>query len=566
MITLSISVLTSFSQSPKAFKYQAVVRNNSGEVITNQNVYVVIKILEDSENGNVVFEETHSVQSNQFGLIVLSVGKGTNVSGNLSSISWGQNDFFVRLEMDITGGLSPVFIGTSQLLTVPYALYADEAGNVDDADADPTNEIQDISLSGTNLSISNGSSVDLSGLQDGYEANTDAQTLSISGNDLSITGGNTVTLPDSVIDDDADPSNEIQDISLSGTELSISGGSTIDLNVIQDGYEANTDAQTLSLVNHQLSISNGNMITLPDSVIDDDADPTNEFQDISLSGNDLSITNGNTITLPFSEDTDTTNELISSGILIGNILTIYEANDTIEVDLSAISSSASLSIVLTEGNDAGSQRIVNLAAPVSNNDAATKAYVDSMVQLIKNDNNSVLVNQGSFVDWRDGQQYDIVLIGSAIWTAENMNYSTDSSWYYNENAVYDTSGLLYNWEDAQIACPDGWRLPTDQDWWDLELALGMDSAYMHIDSVGWRANGVGTDLKQTGSSGFEAQLAGHRNPNGTFSNVTDYARFWVADEYDATLAWRRSLYTISSSIRRDYITKDYGNSVRCVKE
>mgnify|MGYP006248133495 FL=1 len=97
---------------------------------------------------------------------------------------------------------------------------------VTDADADPANEIQDISLSGTDLSISSGSTVDLSVLQDGTD------------------------------DADADPANEIQDISLSGTDLSISSGSTVDLSTISID-------QTLSLNVDTLSISGGNSVILP---------------------------------------------------------------------------------------------------------------------------------------------------------------------------------------------------------------------------------------------------------------------------------------------------------------
>lgn len=102
---------------------------------------------------------------------------------------------------------------------------------VDDADADPTNEIQDISLSGSSLGISEGSTVDLSFISDGYEPDTDNQTLLVEGQNLSISNGNTILLPDQVVDGDADPTNEIQTLSIEGNVLTLSGGGVVELPV-----------------------------------------------------------------------------------------------------------------------------------------------------------------------------------------------------------------------------------------------------------------------------------------------------------------------------------------------
>ncbi len=115
------------SQVPEAFKYQAIARDLSGNVIANQNISLRINILQGSSTGTSVYCETHSVTSNNLGLMNLEIGNGTYVSGNFSTISWGTSTYYVKIEMDATGGTTYQPMGVSQLLSVPYALYAKNA-------------------------------------------------------------------------------------------------------------------------------------------------------------------------------------------------------------------------------------------------------------------------------------------------------------------------------------------------------------------------------------------------------------------------------------------------------
>ena len=198
MAAFAMLSFNSFSQAPESVKYQAVVRDGSNLIVTNQSIGVQLRILEGSPSGTAVYTETFSVTTNQYGLINLEIGTGTTTD-DFSAIDWGNGTYFVENGIDVSGGTSYTVMGTSQLLSVPYALHAKQADNVvndlvDDADADPTNEIQDLSLTGNTLSLSSdATTVDLSG----YLDNTDAQSLALSGNSLSISGGNSVTLPSS---------------------------------------------------------------------------------------------------------------------------------------------------------------------------------------------------------------------------------------------------------------------------------------------------------------------------------------------------------------------------------
>ena len=114
----------SFAQAPQAFKYQTIVRDNSGNILANHAVSFRISLLQGTSTGASVFTETQTATTNQFGLANLSIGLGTLVSGNFSTISWGTNNYFVEIEFDAAGGTNYTLMGTSQLLSVPYALYA----------------------------------------------------------------------------------------------------------------------------------------------------------------------------------------------------------------------------------------------------------------------------------------------------------------------------------------------------------------------------------------------------------------------------------------------------------
>jgi hypothetical protein len=122
-------IIGSSAQTPNTFKYQAVVRDNAGQVVVNKTVGFRISILQTSATGAVVFSETHSAQTNTFGLVNLEIGAGTIVSGAFSGIDWGSDSYFVKIELDDNNDGLFAEMGTSQLLSVPYALYANKAGN-----------------------------------------------------------------------------------------------------------------------------------------------------------------------------------------------------------------------------------------------------------------------------------------------------------------------------------------------------------------------------------------------------------------------------------------------------
>jgi uncharacterized protein (TIGR02145 family) len=181
-----------FAQAPQKMSYQAVIRNSSNALVVNTQVGLQISILQGSASGTAVYVETQTPTSNANGLVSLEIGSGTVVSGTFASINWANGPYFIKTETDPAGGTNYTITGTSQLLSVPYALHAKTAetltGNITENDPlfgasiaagitaadtaqwnidnDPTNEIQQLSVSSTGdtLHLQNGGFVIVPGI------------------------------------------------------------------------------------------------------------------------------------------------------------------------------------------------------------------------------------------------------------------------------------------------------------------------------------------------------------------------------------------------------------------
>ena len=123
--SLILVVFGLFSQSPHKLSFQAVVRNANGELLKSSNVGFRIQILQSTEFGAALYVETHETTSNENGLVTLEIGDGTVVTGKFDTIDWKKGPYFLKTEIDPAGGTNYTITGTSQLLSVPYALYAE---------------------------------------------------------------------------------------------------------------------------------------------------------------------------------------------------------------------------------------------------------------------------------------------------------------------------------------------------------------------------------------------------------------------------------------------------------
>ena len=211
---------------------------------------------------------------------------------------------------------------------------------------------------------------------------------------------------------------------------------------------------------------------------------------------------------------------------------------------------------------------------------------------------------GTFIDSRDGNEYNWVQIGDQVWMAENLAYlpsvnmvadgSEDAagSYYYvygydGTNVAdakatdnYATYGVLYNWTAAmdgeassttnpsgiQGVCPAGWHLPSDAEWTELTDYLGGTSVaggkLKETGTTHW--NSLNTDA--TNETGFTALPGGNRHSSGVFSVIGYYGVWWSATEYDASSAWYRNVSSNYSNVPRDSSSKEVGFCVRCVRD
>ena len=137
LLTAVILTVSVFAQIPEKMSYQAVVRDASNALVTNHEVSMQISILQGSVSGPAVYVETQTPVTNVNGLISIEIGSGTVVSGVFNKVDWSNGPYFIKTETDPSGGAAYSITGTSQLMSVPYALYAKEAqnafsGNYDD--------------------------------------------------------------------------------------------------------------------------------------------------------------------------------------------------------------------------------------------------------------------------------------------------------------------------------------------------------------------------------------------------------------------------------------------------
>lgn len=231
------------AQTPSKFNYQAVARDADGLVVSNGTVGVKITILSGSASGTEVYSETHSAATNVYGLLNFQIGAGSTVTGDLSTIDWGSDAHFIKVEMDPAGGSSYTVSNTSELISVPYAEYALSAMHVDDADADSTNELQSIMLTGDSLVLSmDGGNVDLSGYDQSAGVAANDSAIGVNADDIAANAADIATnasdLADHIVADmDIDSTNElITDMMLDGDTM---------LQVTEDGVTHEVDLSNL---------------------------------------------------------------------------------------------------------------------------------------------------------------------------------------------------------------------------------------------------------------------------------------------------------------------------------
>jgi uncharacterized protein (TIGR02145 family) len=490
-----------FCQSPEKISYQAVVRNGSNQLVTNQAVGIKISILQGTSTGTIVYQETFNPnpQTNENGLVTLEIGAGIPISGTFADIDWSTGYYYLKTETDPSGGTDYSITGVSQILSVPYALFAKTAETTDYNNLTNQPSFATVATSGA------------------FEDLLSKPT----------------TLADYGITDamsKAHPANVISSANISNWTAAYTWGNHAGL------YRPITYLPVWGDISAKPTTVNGFGIT--------DA--------VSTSGNQ-SIAGSKTFT----------------GTIIGKV----NANNTV---------------------------ISNVATPVADHDAATKAYVDALKEIIY----SELLNAGlnGIVKDPDGKVYKTIKIGEQIWMAENLAYLPEVSpsivesntvphyyvyGYQGTNVTeakalpnFKTYGVLYNWAAAmdgadstsanpsgvQGVCPSGWHLPSRAEWLKLINFLGgIDIAGGKMKESGF-THWVSPNTAATNESGFTGLPAGLRSfDGGVFTSLGSLGGFWST----TLVSYWGIDYGLSTNFGKVGCCGSYkttGYSVRCVKD
>ncbi len=348
LFTFLISLWALSSMAQDGFHYQGLLRDAAGQVLQNTSIDLRFRLFATGDESNVFdFEEEHfDVPTDQFGVFRAMIG--SQDPGALVQLDFGQQ---YLIEVAIRTAEQPDYqvLHRSQLATAPYALHAMTAENVDDADADPANEIQELSFDpATNtLNISQGNSIQIPGGDDDADSDpeNELQTLDFDplSNTLSISNGNAIQIPTGNSDADRDPQNEIQTLTKSGNKIMLSDGGEVTDETDDADADPENEIQFLDFdtENNELTISGGNTIPLP--LDGSDPDPENELQflDFDARNNKLSISGGNAITLPFGpesgdDDDDPENELQRISLLGNGNLILSHGGGEVELNQSPL--------------------------------------------------------------------------------------------------------------------------------------------------------------------------------------------------------------------------------------
>jgi len=534
------------SQVPEKFSCQLSVRDANGMLVVNQQVGVRLSILQETVDGDVVYSQTLLPTTNDFGTVALEIGG----DDDFSSIDWSANKYFLKTEIDPAGGSSYSISGTTQFVSVPFALHANVTDSINETDPQFTSWNKSAGISITEDQVSD------------FQDYIDEETDPVFGgwdksSGIEITENQVSNLQD-YLTEEVDP---IYSESFNISEPQ--DGDLLRYNSTSGKWEKFSPNYSEEIHDHiNATASQSGFMSADDKIkldeIEDNAE-VNVAYDWNASSGDAAILNK-----PFK---------------IGHLNT-----------------------------DARNKEITNVGDPELSNDLATKAYVADL----ENQINKLMQHAGLMVADNEGNYYRVVTIGNQVWMAKNLrvrHYNNGdpiptSPWVNATSGAYgiypnfavggiDSNeemlrdyGAAYNWfavVDPRGICPVGWRVPTDDDWTELttyvasinDVNVGNQLKYRRqVDSPlgGEWASGKhprwNSDDTHYGTDdfGFAAVPGGVCEYNGGWTLLGYHASFWTATEYSSTDAWYRNMRQFTGNVSRSHIKKQYGYSVRCIKE
>jgi uncharacterized protein (TIGR02145 family) len=534
ILTLFTAIILSghlFSQAPQKMSYQAVIRNSNNALVINQSVSMKISILQTSANGTPVFVETQTALTNANGLVSVQIGSGTVVTGTLPGINWSAGPYFIKTETDPAGGTNYTIVGTSELLSVPFAMYAQNSGS-----STPGPQ----GLKGDSGARGPQGPIGLTG--PGYSSGTTKNQI--------MYWNNTAWVP-------LNPGSNGQILTLCNGELKWTNGgqcSTVSgITSLNCASATNigtlTSGTAASGVSSNVPYTGGNFTNYTGQII-----------------NSTGVT-GLTATLAAG------NFANGNGSLSYNITGTPAGSGTASFALTIGGQTCTLTRTVNATGTSGSSN-ATCGAPSVHNPALTYG---SLTDQNGNVYKTIVIGTQEWMaenlkasHYRNGVK--IPLVTDA--TAWNNQVTGATCWYNNDSATFNCPwGKLYNRyavTDIRNVCPVGWHVPNDVEWTTLITYLGGPSvAGGKMKTAGsqyyWGNPNIGAD----NSSGFSGLPGGAQLVN-TVSSVFTYlesAGFWWSSVRTPGYGSRWSLdYGGGAATLYDQASAIEGYSVRCVKD
>ena len=547
ILCLAITSFTQLqAQAPQGFNYQATVRNSAGELIVNQNVYFKFNVIQGSQTSIPVFTELHYVPTDDLGQVNLIIGQGTPSAGTFSELDWSLGSYYLGIELNTGNGY--VAMGTTQLLSVPYALYAENSGNT--APTTPTLQ----SVLAENNSANNQQIKDLQDPTDAQDAVTKNYVDNASSANNTLSSGSIFV---------GNSSNQATAVAVSGdVTISNAGVTTIANNAVTTAKISDTQITNTKLDKPNIPLSGFGAAT----------------SDVNLGSN--KITNlGN----PINEQ-----DAVTKSYLLSVISTLQNQISNLQ------------NIQNSSDNDFDGYS--EISGDCDDSNSSINPYAFEIKDQIDNDCDGI-IDEGyeglNILQDINGNSYNFAKYGSQIWTVENAkntsyrdgtpipqvtdptqwaNLTTGAWCYYDNNP---TKGILYNWYAVagihntasasqhslrKQLTPSGWHIPSKDEWNTLKnylIANGFNYDGTIVDNkIGkslasikslWKLGSIGCPGQQSGfniipnnKSGFNALPIGYRKEVNAFVGEAEIAAFWSSTEYDFISRLAAWIYSINS--------------------
>jgi uncharacterized protein (TIGR02145 family) len=566
MVTLTCTIS---AQSPQKMNYQAVIRDAGNTLVTNRTIGIKISILQSSATGTAVYVETHTTKTNANGLATIEIGGGTLVSGTFAAIDWSAGPYFLKTETDPAGGTSYTITGTSQLLSVPYALYAGKVQNA--AEKDDLDRLRQRILSLEEIFYRQLPPPG-EGLMAFYPFKGNANDFSGNGWDGTVNGA-TLTTDRFGKADNAYHFTGTSNISTQFPGVSGNGDRSISFWAKIPAGEAGGSCCFYGSTSNGAFFNPGVFAQATPHV---HLDISNAYLDCPAPN----ASDGNWHHFVFIFSTQSGTSL--NGVRVyydGELLTGYTGNNFTTY---AINTGTTTKFTIGGKTGATSQMSID--------DLRFYNRVLEDTEILQLYYESEFAGQ-AFVNDADGNTYNVIKIGDQVWMAENLKttryndgiaipYVTDAAawinlttpaycWYNNDLGNKPVYGALYTWYTVKTGklCPSGWHVPTDAEWTILENHLGGSTV------AGGKMKETGTEhwinpnTDATNESGFTARPGGWRDGFHAGSGYLGYVGIWWSSlENTPDAPWFRKIYNNYGIIERPSPgDPSFGLSVRCVK-